>query len=97
MLFRAGDPHDLARALEHVLRDHALRDRIARGAPERIAALCDPAAVVEAMGRIIADTPVRAGTGPPWPELKGARMGWLGRAKGAVGRKLKAQRSNAQS
>jgi glycosyltransferase involved in cell wall biosynthesis len=43
----AGDAGSLARAIERLLRDDALRRRVAAGAPRRVRELCDPGRVLE--------------------------------------------------
>jgi glycosyltransferase involved in cell wall biosynthesis len=49
LLFRAGDVRSLESTLVRVLTDGDVRRAIQRGGPERIASLCDPAAVVAQM------------------------------------------------
>ncbi|HYE62091.1 MAG TPA: glycosyltransferase [Phycisphaerales bacterium] len=48
VIFRAGNAGSLGGALSRVLTDREFRDRIGRGAPERVRALCDPARVAAA-------------------------------------------------
>jgi glycosyltransferase involved in cell wall biosynthesis/GT2 family glycosyltransferase len=74
ILFRSGDATDLAAALRRALSDDALRARIAAAAPVRIAALCDPAAVVRAMEQVVEQVRShRGGEQSPRHEGTGAR------------------------
>lgn len=65
VLFKDGDVEGLAAALERVVKDEGLRERLARGGAARVAAVCDPGeaarAWTEAMERARGTPGARAG------------------------------------
>ncbi len=62
LLFRSGDTADLSHALVRMLRDAALRKKIAAAAPGRITTACDPRNVVDRTIEVVARAP--AATAP---------------------------------
>ena len=66
VLFPTGSAADLAEAIEGVLKDRTLRERLGKGAAARVASLCDPARVVEmtvsAVGSAVGSGRKRSGT-----------------------------------
>ncbi len=72
VLFRSGDPADLAATLERTLNDSALRARLSAAAPSRVASYCDPAEIVRRFERVIADAKATAAAPTPAPTAPAA-------------------------